>query len=150
MLFRSQLPDWAKLLLVIGGLVALLHPGIRSAIHNFWLNTWEQLKRLFDIVGPATLQLVHALNIEKEKAIQSWNAANSQLKPRKRITLKQYAVSACLEAGTPITLQEIEAKVRSYGYSSRAKNMMSYLTRTLRQDSRFVSFGNGRWTIVPA
>lgn len=143
----SQLPDWAKLLLVIGGLVAVLHPGIRSAIHDFWVNAWQQLKTLFDTVGPAVIQLVHSLNLEKEKAIQSWNAANTQLKPRKRITLKQYAVSACLEAGTPITLQEIEAKVRSYGYSSRAKNMMGYLTKILRQDSRFVSFGDGRWAI---
>lgn len=146
----AQLPDWAKLLLVIGGLLAVFHPGIRSAIHDFWVNVWQQLKPLFDTVGPAVLQLVYALNLEKEKAIQSWNAANAQLKPRKRITLKQYAVSACLEAGTPITLQEIEAKVRSYGYSSRAKSMMGYLTRILRQDSRFVSFEDGRWAIVQA
>ncbi|CAE6794145.1 hypothetical protein [Nitrospira defluvii] len=146
----AQLPDWAKLLLVIGGLVAVLHPGIRSAIRDFWVNACQQLKPLFDTVGPAVLQLVHALNIEKEKAIQSWNAANARLKPRKRITLKQYAVSACLEAGTPITIQEIEAKVRSYGYSSRAKSTMGYLTRVLRQDSRFIAFGDGRWAIVPA
>lgn len=143
----AQLPDWAKLLLFIGGLVAVLHPGIRSAIRDFWVNAWQQLKPLFDTVGPAILQLIQTLNIEKEKAIQSWNAVNAQLKPRKRITLKQYALSACLEAGAPITLQEIEAKAKSYGYSSRAKNMKVYLARILRQDSRFVSFGDGRWAI---
>lgn len=144
----SQLPDWAKLLLVVGGLAAVLHPGIRSAIHDFWTKAWQQLKPLLDTVGPAIIQLVQALNIEKEKAIQSWSAANAQLKLRKRITLKQYAISACLEAGAPITLQEIEAKVRSNGYSSRAKNLMAYLARILRQDSRFISFGDGRWAIV--
>lgn len=146
----SQLPDWVKFVLVVGGLVAILHPGIRSAIHDFLIKAWQQLKPLFDIVGPTIIQLVQALNIEKEKAIQSWNAANAQLKLRKRITLKQYAISACLEAGAPITLQEIEVKAKSYGYASRAKSLTAYLAKILRQDSRFVSFGDGRWTIIQA
>jgi predicted nucleic acid-binding protein len=67
----SQLPDWAKLLLVVGGLVAVLHPGIRSAIHDFLIKVWQQLKPLLDTVEPAITQLVQALNTEKEMAIQS-------------------------------------------------------------------------------
>ena len=144
----SRLPDWAKILLVIGSLLAILHPGIRGAITEVRIRMYERLKPLLDTVGPVIIQLVQAWNLEREKALQSWNAAETQLRPRRRVTLKQYAVSACLEAGSPMTLQEIEAKARSYGYTTRAKNLMAYLSRILRQDSRFVSFRDGRWAIA--
>lgn len=71
--------------------------------------------------------------------------------PRARTgLLKVVARSVCLQAGVPLTVEELTRGVLRAGYESRSDRLKYYLVRVLRQDEQFVCMPDGRWTAQPS
>jgi hypothetical protein len=63
--------------------------------------------------------------------------------------LKVVVRSVCLQAGVPLTAEELTRGVLRAGYESRSSRLKYYMVRVLRQDEQFVCTPDGRWTVQP-
>ena len=96
-------------------------------------------------VEPILSDMANTCRAEHEKAVRSWEAVRQSLPTRRKVTLRTHAYAACQATRMPLTLQELERKVRLGGYRPRGRNVAAYLQRVLRSDSRFIQCADGRW-----
>ncbi|MCI0618241.1 hypothetical protein L0244_35130, partial [bacterium] len=99
---------------------------------------------------PLFIEIIETWYSERLKSGTYWEETEKMLPPSRRLPLKTVAYAVCVSSTEPLSLHEIDRKVRIGGYQSRAKSLTSYLRRIMRQDSRFVCLSDGKWTISRA
>lgn len=144
----ARLPNSVKLLLILGATFAILHPKSRTTFSEIGNKVWDQIGFVFRHVEPVLSKIVETYHTEHEKAVHSWEAVSQSLPIRRRVTLKTHAYAACHAARQPLTLQELERKIRLGGYKPRGCSTVLYLHKVLRRDRRFIRCADGRWTVA--
>lgn len=146
----SSLPPWVQLALLGVTLAVGINPSSRRAV----LNSVSPLVAKLKEPAAALTQVLGALADEFYKAqaeVDSRQLLLDDSIPRARVgPLKVVARSVCLQAGVPLTAEELTRGVLRAGYESRSSRLKYYLVRVLRQDEQFVCTPNGRWIAQPS
>lgn len=137
----TQLPDPMKLFLILVTVFVVLHSKSRKTLFELANQGWGKIK-------PALSQMSETYITERQKAVCSWETAKRSLPPHRKIPLQTHAYAACHAAKRPLTLQELDQKIRIGGYKPRGRNPIPYLKKVLRGDGRFMRCSDGQWTIT--
>jgi predicted nucleic acid-binding protein len=143
----SGLPTWVQLMLLSGVLAVGIHPRSRQVLSASVSPLTAKLKE----TAPVLLKVLGAL-------AEELNAAQLEVKDRQRVLeksiprstkkpLKMIAQSVCLQAGVPLTVDELRREVLRAGYESKASQLKYYLRRVLRQNDQFVCTVDGLWSV---
>lgn len=140
----DELPTAIQFAIVAAGIVAIAHPKTRAKLQS----TWQLVK---SIASPAVLQAIEDVAVQFGEATQSADAAHEDIQrslpaPRRRSAL-MHARAVCLMAKGPVTVMEIERRIRAEGYISRAKDCSSYLRRVLAASDQFRQVSPGLWAL---
>jgi len=143
----KQLPTPLKLILAIGVLLAVVHPKLRAKIADLFQSVRSQFDDLKAVLGSAFGELLIESAVADVPAKRTFTDIQSHLPPTRRSSAVVKARAICLLSDEPLSLQEIETRIRKEGHVSRSRNFTAYLRRVLRKDKRFVEVSKGRWTI---
>jgi hypothetical protein len=129
----------------IGGvLVALAHPTSRAKLASVW--DWVKKN-----ATPPVMQAVASIAVQLAEASKNAEAASKRIheavpSQRKRTAL-MHARMVCLLAKTPVSLAEIESRMRADGYVTRARDFASYLRRVMRSNEQFTEVSRDVWAL---
>ncbi len=137
------LADVAQILVVLGALLLFSNPGLRSTLSA----AWEWLRPIVGEVSEALDGILAEMIRQQELSTQALNNALKKTPPSRMVKLQQAVLMAFAEAGHPLSEAEIEARVRSLGYVSRARSLVPYIRRALREDARATRHGD-RWSLA--
>ncbi len=146
----TRLPDWLKLVLVMGAVIAVCHPKSRAAIVDGWHAVSRKFVAVASPLTPVLIEFMHVYQENQKKAAESWAQVQEKLPPAKRVPLRNLVYAVCAAAKKPLFLEEIARKVRIGGCLSKNRDLCSYLRRVMRQDRRFIKCVDGRWTVAMA
>jgi hypothetical protein len=126
------------------GILAFLHPKSRAKLVSIW--DWAKQN------APVLLQKLSDVAIQTTEAYNSQTNSHKQLREcipimRKRSAL-MHARTVCLAARTPLSLTEIEKRIRTDGYITRARNFGAYLRRVLLSSGQFQELDSGLWEMA--
>ena len=146
-----KLPPWLKIAVPIAVLLSLLAVALHPTPRRKLRDAVDALKSKWPGFKAEAGALVEQFGSELRSA--ETNARNALEIVRQQIpsskkgpTLRQYAYRACLGAGLPLPLAELESEIRRMGYETESRQLGSYLRRVLRSDSRFRE-ASGRWDL---
>lgn len=143
----SGLPPWAQLGLLAGALAVGVTPRGRKAVTTAVSPLTTKLKGTAPLLLQLLVALAEELNAAQLKADAAQKAIESHIpRPPKR-PLKMVARSVCLQAGVPLTVEELTRGVSRAGYESSSSQLKDYLVRVLRQCEQFERTPDGRWTV---
>lgn len=143
----KQLPTPVKLILLVGALVVVVHPKLRAKVADFFRSFSSQLDGLKPALRDALGDLLTQATIANATAKNAYAEIQSILPPTRKVSAVVRARAICLLNKEPLSLQEMEVRMRKEGYVSRSQNFTAYLRRVLRKDKRFVEVSPGRWTV---
>ncbi|MGP8173974.1 MAG: PIN domain-containing protein [Terracidiphilus sp.] len=131
-----------QIAIVGAAVVAVAHPKSRAKL----LSTWQSIKCLAaSTLIPATADLL----VQYDEAMRIVDANYHEIQctrpPERKRSLLMHARTVCMTAKRPLSLIEIERRVRAEGYSSRSGVFRSYLRRVLRSNGQFVEVTPGSW-----
>lgn len=137
-----RLPRWLKiavpLALVTSAVVIALHPGARRRLREAresLKSRWPEFKAKS---GEAFEQFWTELSAAEAGARNALGVVRQHVpSERKGPTLRQLAYRVCVAAGSPISEQELAARLRLEGYQTKSKRPAAYLRQVLRADGRF-------------
>jgi hypothetical protein len=126
------------------GILAFVHPKSRAKLVSIW--DWAKQN------APVLLQSLSDVAIQTAEACNSQTASHKRLREcipimRKRSAL-MHARAVCLAARTPLSLTEIEKRIRTDGYVTRARNFGAYLRRVLLSSDQFQELDSGLWEMA--
>jgi len=143
----GQLPNWAKLIVAAGALLVIVHPKFRVMIADLFQSGRRQFENLTPALGEAFDTFMRQLAVADATAKNSYTEILSKLPATRKRSAVVMARSICLLNKEPLSLKEIEARMRKEGYVSKSRDFKTYLWRLLRNDGRFVEVYPGHWTI---
>jgi hypothetical protein len=145
-----RLPGFLQLAIAAGVLVFLAHPRTREKIGHLWqsicLAADKAKPALLAVLGSFGSQFCAAALAARQSSEEIQSLLPTTSVKRSALT---YARAICLIGREPLSLVEIERRMREDGYSSRSKNFRSYLGRVLRESKQFVKISPGLWTLRP-
>ena len=141
----QKLPPAVQIGLAAGCLAFVVHPKSRAKLQRIWASFKhsEIVLALRAAIVDLGIQFVEA-GIKTQGNYESLKFVIPQR--RKRPPL-MHARSVCTAARAPLTLGELEQRIRRGGYVSRSKTSRQYLVRILRSDNAFVEMEPGLWAL---
>lgn len=141
----QKLPPVVQISLVAGCFAFLAHPKSRAHLHHIWacFEHSETLLALRAAIIDLGIQFVEA----GIKTQGNYESLKSVIPQRRKRPPLMHARSVCTAARAPLTLEELERRIRRGGYVSRSKTSRRYLVRVLRSDNAFVEMSPGRWVV---
>jgi predicted nucleic acid-binding protein len=144
----ARLPVGLQLVLGIGAFVALCHPRSRQAIVDGFRALSKKISPATTALRPVLQEAIQCYGQQRARAVESWAKVESALHTPSKAPLRVCAYAACVAERRPLSLYEIERKVRLGGYRSKAQDFISYLRKVMLNDSRFLRCPNRRWTVA--
>jgi len=143
-----NLPTWAKLVIAAAAAIAVAHPKSRTKL----VEAWGYVREAIGAVTPGLQGAIEAVAVRFLESHQNAAQKRSELqsalpKPRRRTAL-QHARSICLVNKEPLSLTEIERRMRTGGYASLSTNFPAYLRRRMRASKQFVEVVPGQWALT--
>ncbi len=145
--FFRRLPTGAKVILGIAIFVALLNPKSRDQIAKILRSVWDQLNEIKSPLAAMLASVGNQYVAAQERADESLADIQSHVPVTGRRSALVRARAICLISKEPLSIVEIEFRMRSEGYVSKSRNCCAYLRRVLRRDRRFVEVSKGFWTL---
>lgn len=141
----EELHPGIQLAIIAAGVVALAHPKSRAKLVSIW--NWIK-----ETATPPVLQAIADVAIQLADAHQTEMDAHKRLHDslpakRKRSAL-MHARAVCAAARTPLSLEEIEKRMRANGYITRARHFGAYLRRVLLSSGQFQESSPGVWALA--
>jgi hypothetical protein len=144
--FRA-LPACVQSCMVFGLFAIMAHPKSRARMIEAWSSVCGAVKILKPGVISAVVQIAMQFFAAQEIASQTCAELRSVLpKPRRRTAI-QHARSICLISRVPLSVREIEQRMREEGYSTRSKDFARYLRRLLRESRQFDEVAQDVWSL---
>jgi hypothetical protein len=139
-----QLPPAAQIGLVASGVLCVAHPKSRAKLKDGWnrLINSETVLALGDAIADLAVQVAESA----EKVEASYEVVQAALPPKRKRSLLMHARAVCTAAGSPLSLAEMDRRIRLGGYVSRSQTFRQYLRRVLRTDGGFIEIRPGYWT----
>jgi type III secretory pathway component EscS len=144
----GQLPTAVKLLIAVGALLVIIHPKLRAKVAEFLQSVARQFDELKPALGDVLSKLLSELAEADTRTKNAYAELQSYLPASKQRSVVVMARAICLVNEAPLSLQELEMRIRKEGYLTKSKNFRAYLRRVLRKDKRFIEVSPGEWTIV--
>jgi hypothetical protein len=142
-----RMPAGLKVALSVAVVLALLHPGCREKI----VELLRSVKRQLNDAGSPLAAAVIALGGQYVAAQKTATDALAEIESHVPRTRKRSALACargiCLVGKEPLSIEQIECRMKAEGYISKSRNFRAYLRRVLRSDNRFVEGSAGAWTI---
>jgi predicted nucleic acid-binding protein len=144
-----RLPGWLQVLLpvVTVGATAFVvfHAPTRARVRDLVRRAKPWLAEVRERGGDLLDQYLEEMHEADGKAKAALALLREQVPiPARRPTLKQLAYRICLASRAPLSLGQIENRVRLQGYHSKSKDLQPYLRAVLRRDPRLV-LTDGGW-----
>ena len=128
----GRLPSWAQWTIALAAFALLAHPKSRQKLIDAWGWVWATVKGwgpgLVTVLGEVGEQYSAA----QKTATRTYAEIQSALPKAGRRTAIQHARSICLLSNEPLSLPELEQRMRKEGYSTKARNFALYLRRVLQ------------------
>ena len=141
----NELNPYVKFAIIAAIIIAFVHPKSRAKLTLIW--DWVK-----GIVAPAILQAIADVVVQLVEANKTADDACERIQellpPKRKRSALMHARVICITAKTPLQLAEIERRMRSDGYITRARNFGTYLRRVLRSSGQFEELPSGVWTIA--
>lgn len=144
-----RLPPWVQVFLFCATVAGLAHPKSREAIFGAIARMRDQLKDAGLFLRDPAIRALNALQEAQSKVGASLASVEKRIRLDKRIPLRTHVYAICAEADAPISVVDIERKLKLAGYKSKSKSARSYLLKVLRQDNRLYALDTGHWALVP-
>jgi hypothetical protein len=143
----DELHPVVQVAIIASGIVALAHPKSRDKLAAGW--NWVK-----NTLTPPVLQAIADVVIEVMEATKTESDAYRRLQEslptRRRRSALMHARSICLTAKAPLSLAEIERRMRADGYVTRSRSFGTYLRRVLLTSGQFQEPSRGIWALVAA
>jgi len=143
-----NLPTWAKIVVAAAMAAAVTHPKSRAKLAEAWGCVRDAVGAitpgLLDAIGTVAVQFLES----HQNATQIRSELQSALPRPRRRSAVQHARSICLVSKEPLSITEIESRMRTGGYTSRSRNFPAYLRRLLRASKQFVEVTPGQWALA--
>lgn len=143
----KRLPIQVRIILVVGALVAVIHPKLRATIVGVFKSLQSQVGDLKPSVGKILIDLLTEAAAAESTALCTHEKIQSLIPHTRKLPAVVRARAICLVSKKPLSLEEIEARMAREGYVSKSKNFTVYLRRLLQKDKRFIEVSAGLWTI---
>jgi hypothetical protein len=143
----KRLPTGVKVIIAAGVLLAIVHPKLRAKMANAFQSIRSHLDDLKPLLGEALGNLMIQSALADRTAKSTGAEIRAILPPTRKLPAVVRARAICLLSKEPLSLQEIEKRMRKEGYATKSKNFRAYLRRVLQKDQRFVEVSAGYWTI---
>lgn len=145
----QRIPPVVKVCIGLAVAGLLLHPKSRERLLGWLKQALTLVERAQPVLASVSHKAIKGLSSVADTAKSAEQTIRAALpavtKPRAPALVMARAV--CLKAGAPLQLAEIERRVRSAGYTTRARNFAAYLKRILRENPEFVEMSAGLWTL---
>lgn len=140
----DELHPAVQLTVVAAAIVAFAHPQSRTKLAA----VWQWIKTT---ATPPVLQAIADIAVQFVEANRAADAAYAEIQsslPRQRKrSAMMHARAVCLVAKHPLSIAEMERRIRAGGYISRARDFRNYLRRMLRSSGQFIQVGTGLWAL---
>lgn len=149
-LFRAlgELPAWMKWLLAGVVAAAVVHPTGRKWIGQVARGLPPYVKGFLDVVMPLVLQGVVEADRSRKVSAAALQRVQGKLAPPRPQPAWAHAMRACLDEGTPLSVEEISRRVLHDGYRTRAGDFVGYMRKVLRDRDEFVETPEGLWSLA--
>jgi hypothetical protein len=146
----DNLPGWAQAAIGIGVLVVILHPKLRAKVAGVWQAMVATVRALQPGLGVLLADIGEQYLTAQTIAGETYAEIRAALPKAKRRSALVRARFACLISKCPLTLEEIERRLRNDGYTTRSKDFRAYLRRVLRESEQFVEMAPNQWALADA
>jgi hypothetical protein len=141
--FRNLHPG-IQLAIISAVIAAVAHPKSQSKLASVWERTKRAAPALLSTIADIATQIAEAKQTEADAS----KRLQDSLPMRKRRSALMHARVVCVAARTPLSLAEIEKRIRADGYVSRARNFGLYLRRVLLASGQFQKLDTGLWAMA--
>lgn len=143
----SQLPAVVKIFLIAGLIFSLITPKIRSSVLKFLSAISNGAYDCFCDAGVLLLDIIKCVEPHMGSVSNSESIIKERLPVTHRVPLKKIAKAVLIDAGLPLTLNEIEQGVLFNGYKSKSKNFKKYLKQVMDKERDAFICVDGRWAL---
>lgn len=143
----DELHPVVQVAIIAGGIVALAHPKSREKLAAGW--NWVKntiTPPVLQAIADVAIQVMDATKIETD----AYRRLQETLPTRRKRSALMHARAICLTAKSPLSLAEIERRMRANGYVTRAGNFGVYLRRVLLTSGQFQESSQGVWALIAA
>ncbi len=144
----GQLPTALKLLIAAGALLVILHPKLRAKVAELFQSMARQFNEVKPALGEVLSDLLTELAEADTTAKKTYAEIQSHLPIAKKRPVIVMARTICLVNKEPLSLEELEMRIRAEGYVTKSQNFRAYLRRVLRKDKRFTEVSPGHWSVM--
>ena len=146
-----RLPTWLQIIIpaAIAGAAAFaaLHAPSKRRIREWVDRAKPHLSEVRVHAGDLIEQYLAEFQEAKGKAKAALDVLRQHVPlPKKCATLKQLAYRTCVASAVPLSVEQIEVRLRQQGYTSKSKNLKRYVREVLRKDARLTEGPEG-WTL---
>jgi hypothetical protein len=142
-----RVPTVVKLVVGLVLLLALMNRRCREAIANFLQSTSSRFNEVKSPLTATLAAMASQYTAAEKTASKTLAEIQSHVPPRTKRTALVSARTICLIHKEPLSIPEIERRMRNEGYVSTSRNFGAYLRRLLREDKCFVEVSTGFWTL---
>jgi hypothetical protein len=125
----------------------LIHPKSREKIKDFSQSLRRRATQLEPILRPFLDNVAHQFFAALAEAGETRKEIESVLPATTKRTAITHARAICLMSKEPLSLAEIERRMRDHGYVTRSANFATYLRRLLRTSKQFAEVSPGMWNL---
>lgn len=142
-----RLPKWIQFAAagVLAGL--LIHPKSRAKIVSGIKSTYNGAMKMKPEVLSSLARLVEEFADATTIEQQTGEQLRSALPETKKRSALMHARAILVTSKGPLSLAEVENRMKTQGYSSRARDFKGYLRRMLRRSGQFLEVSPGLWCL---
>jgi predicted nucleic acid-binding protein len=143
----SSLPTWVQIALLSCALAVSINPRSRRALLASVSPLTVKVRQTVPVLLKMLDVLAEELNTARLEVEDKQRVLEKSIPRARKKSLKTVAQSVCLQAGVPLTIDELTREVLRAGYESKSSQLKYYLRRVLRQSDHFVCTQDGLWMV---
>lgn len=140
----QRLPPAAQIAIAGAAVLFAAHPRCRDRASAVWKSAKEWLSD--SVLVEALCEIGNQWLDATSEAERCHRMLVEMLPPPQKSPLRKHLRSVCISAGSPLSLIELERRVRLGGYQSESRTFQRYMQSVLRNDLAFSEVGPGAWT----
>ena len=125
----------------------LIHPKSREKITDCFRALGQKAITLKAMLLPVLVGVADQFFTALAEASETRKQIESALPPTRKRSAIMHARAICLMSKEPLSVAEIERRMRNDGYVSRSAHFAAYLRRLLHESKQFVEASPGMWRL---
>jgi hypothetical protein len=129
------------------GIGLLVHPKPREKVTQLFRSLGQGVIELKPILLPVLIAVATQFLTAAAEAAETRKQIESVLPSTKKRSAIMHARTVCLMSKEPLSVAEMERRMRTNGYVSQSANFAAYLRRLLCTSKQFVEASPGLWSL---